>query len=64
MMCIIWFLLDKIIRKPLKALITAADQLAQNNFDAKLPPYKSDEIGLLVKKFGSMRESINKLKTC
>ena len=46
------------LERPIVALQAAASRLAQCDFDAPLPPYRSDEIGSLTDSFDAMRTAL------
>ncbi|MFM1892431.1 MAG: hypothetical protein RLZ44_1508 [Pseudomonadota bacterium] len=49
---------EKLITTPLQALAAAARQMAGGNFEARLPPGGSDEVGELIRSFDGMREEV------
>ena len=58
----ITIVLDRMIRKPVQRLAKAAQSLSSGDYSATLPPPRRDEIGVLVKSFISMRDSVRKNK--
>ncbi len=48
----------KAVIKPISALVAAANELKQGNFDAPLPPAGNDELGDLNKTFDRMRAAL------
>jgi signal transduction histidine kinase len=53
-----WYL-SRRITEPVLALTEAADEIAEGNYDVKLPPVRGhDEIGLLSARFGQMAERL------
>jgi len=50
--------LERIIRRPLAQLASAAHGLADNQFDTPLPAASNDEIGALIKAFSAMRHTV------
>ncbi len=54
---LIAWLQSRMVTRPLQQLSAAADRLAANDFSAELPPVSQDEVGHLVRAFGTMRES-------
>lgn len=59
---IVALLLDYLIRQPVQRLAEAAQQLADGNFRATLPKPRNDEIGVMIKSFLLMRDSVLKNK--
>ncbi len=53
------FLQEKLVRKPLHELASAATRIAQGKFDVQLPRIRGDEVGQLVKAFSDMCEMRN-----
>ncbi|MGI9133258.1 MAG: PAS domain S-box protein, partial [Rhodoferax sp.] len=47
---------NRLILRPLRQLASVANQLADDDFNAVLPPGSNDEMGLLVHAFGAMRD--------
>ena len=58
----ITIVLDRIIRKPVQRLAKAAQSLSSGDYSVTLPVPHKDEIGVLVKSFISMRDSVRKNK--
>jgi putative methionine-R-sulfoxide reductase with GAF domain/CHASE3 domain sensor protein len=56
---IIAVLLGRSILDPLRSLIQTTDQIAQGDFDAPLPPRRTDEFGNLIHSFGVMVEQVH-----
>lgn len=54
----IFLFIDYFIRKPVRDLARAAEELAIDNFSAALPKSRGDEIGSLIETFASMRTKI------
>ncbi len=54
---LIAWLQSRMVTRPLQKLAAAADRLAANDFSAELPHASQDEVGHLVRAFGTMRES-------
>jgi len=50
---------ERIIRQPIKKLLDATKSLKDQDFSASLPQASNDEIGILIKEFSLMRESID-----
>jgi len=57
---IIALLLELTVRRPVDHLASAAEALASGDFDAHLPEAGRDEIGGLVRTFGSMRDEVKR----
>lgn len=57
LLAIAWSL-ERIVRRPLAQLVSAADDLANNQFDTPLPAAAADEMGTLVKVFSAMRRTV------
>lgn len=51
-------LVEMLVRRPLATLADAADRLTNHDFSAPLPRASRDEVGLLVRSFGAMRDAI------
>lgn len=56
---VIWFLIDKTL-KPIKRLVTAANQLARGEIQLDVGNSSNDELGLLSKAFGTMVANIKR----
>lgn len=51
-------IVELVVRRPIKALSLASNQLSKNNYHASIPNITSDEIGELIDNFVDMRDSI------
>ena len=54
------YAVERLILRPLRELKRTASALARGNFDARLPPPGSDELGDLTRAFGVMAEQIRR----
>ena len=52
------YILDRWLRVPMVKLAAASQAMTQGDYLAALPPPSGDEVGLLVKRFGEMRNAI------
>ncbi|MBI5250172.1 MAG: PAS domain S-box protein, partial [Desulfomonile tiedjei] len=51
-------LLDRVVRRPIKALADASERLVAGEFEMPLPKPDNGEVGTLLKSFANMREAI------
>ena len=49
---------ERLISRPLRALATAARQMADGDYESRLPRAGGDEVGQLIRSFESMREEV------
>jgi len=54
----IGIIVERIVRRPVKLLAHAAEEIAQGNFEAPLVKTGHDEVGILVDSFAGMRDAI------
>ncbi|OGU09212.1 MAG: hypothetical protein A2075_00050 [Geobacteraceae bacterium GWC2_58_44] len=52
------FLLDYLVRKPIRHLADASQRLANGDFGMPLPKPDNDEVGILINSFAGMRDAI------
>jgi signal transduction histidine kinase/DNA-binding response OmpR family regulator/HAMP domain-containing protein len=53
-----FFILDRLVRKPVHLLSSASKKLARGDYEASLPTPRDDEVGTLVTSFDMMRSAI------
>jgi PAS domain S-box-containing protein len=58
-----WFVLERLVVRPVKALSKASADLAQNRFEGSLEKTGDDEVGQLVDSFAEMRKAIQGYQT-
>ncbi len=58
-----WFVLERLVVRPVNALSQAASALAQNRFEGTLEKSGDDEVGNLVDRFSEMRDAIRGYQT-
>ncbi len=52
------YLVDRLLIKPIKDLTVATRQLAQGNYDIRLPATRHDEIGVMTESFGILQHNL------
>jgi signal transduction histidine kinase/CheY-like chemotaxis protein len=52
------FILERVVRKPIRCLSEASQKLADGDYEVPLPQPKNDEVGVLVGSFAAMRDAI------
>jgi diguanylate cyclase (GGDEF)-like protein len=50
---------ERLITRPMRSLVVASQKMADGDFDAHLPIAGTDEVGQLIRSFGTMREEVN-----
>jgi PAS domain S-box-containing protein len=58
-----WFVLERLVVRPVKALSKASADLAENKFEGTLEKTGDDEVGRLVDSFAKMRDAIQGYQT-
>ncbi|TAN45626.1 MAG: response regulator [Nitrospirae bacterium] len=59
----IWFVLERVVSRPIKVIANASKRLADGDFDAPLLKTGQDEIGTLADSFCDMRDAIRGYQT-
>ena len=54
------FILDYLVRKPIRQLADASQRLANGDFGMPLPTPDNDEVGILINSFAGMRDAIRR----